>query len=284
MTSAAELAGRFRLKRSGAEWRGACPACGYKTGLSVSEKAGKVVFWCASCSATGQAELARVLLGAEGPQGPRPAPVPDAPDPTRLQAAMALWARGLELAPRSPGLAYLAGRRVPPPPGAPLRYLPDAKHPSGARFGCLLALVTDAAGQGAALHRTFLAPGGAGKAKAEPQRMTLGNVRGGAVRLYPVAPRLVIAEGIETALAAAELLKLPAWAAISAGNLGDSLALPPEVREVVIAADHDPPGLAAAARAAARWKAEGRRVQIAKPEKPGTDFNDVLRERMARGG
>ncbi|UPY37026.1 toprim domain-containing protein [Sediminicoccus sp. KRV36] len=181
-----------------------------------------------------------------------------------------------------PVTVYLTGRLVPPPPSAPLRYLRDAKHPSDVRLPCMLALVTDAAGRGVAVHRTFLARDGSGKAKVDPVRMTLGQVRGGAVRLYPHGPRLVVAEGIETALSAALLLKLPAWAAISAGNLGDSLILPAEVREVIIAADHDAPGRAAAQRAAARWKAEGRKVRIALPDKPGEDFNDLLR-RHAHG-
>ena len=47
---------------------------------------------------------------------------------------------------------------------------------------------------------------------------------------------------------------------------------------VIIAADHDASGAGKeAARAAAqRWLAEGRRVRLAMPSKPGTDFNDVL--------
>ena len=54
----------------------------------------------------------------------------------------------------------------------------------------MLALLHDLAGELVAVHRTFLAPGGAGKASVEPQRMTLGDVRGAAVRLYPAAPHL----------------------------------------------------------------------------------------------
>ena len=90
-----------------------------------------------------------------------------------------------------------------------------------------------------------------------------------------------MAEGIESALAAAKVLEKPAWAAVSAGNLADNLVLPSAIREVTIAADNDKPGLRSANRAAARWKAEGRTVRLAVPDRAGADFNDVLRDREA---
>jgi putative DNA primase/helicase len=57
-----------------------------------------------------------------------------------------------------------------------------------------------------------------------------------------------------------------------------ALMLPPIVRTVIILADHDVSGAGerAARTAAARWLAEGRRVRIAMPPQPATDFNDVL--------
>lgn len=66
-----------------------------------------------------------------------------------------------------------------------------------------------------ALHRTYLAPGGAGKAPVEPAGTMLGACAGGAVRLAePPAGRpapLVAVEGIETALSLASgLLSGPA--------------------------------------------------------------------------
>lgn len=278
--NAAELAARYGLKRNGREFRGACPCCG-KPSLTIEDKAGRTFWRCFyGCD---QGDLTRALLGGEVVRLPDSASAPNPDEADRRKAAMALWDKGVALTLGDPVTASLTARQVPPPAGAPLRYLRDAKHPSGARLPCMLALVTDTAGRGVAVHRTFLAPGGAGKAKVEPARMTLGQVRGGAVRLYPPGPRLVVAEGLETALSAALLLKLPAWAAVSAGNMGDSLALPAEVREVILAADHDAPGRQAAQRAAARWKAEGRSVRIALPDKPGTDFNDLWRERAARG-
>lgn len=279
-TSAAELAARQGLRRVGREWRGRCPACGYANGLSITEQNGKPMWWCASCR--DQPAVTAALLG-EGAVRPSTTPATSADDGDRRASALRLWGAGGP-AVGSPVARYLAGRGLTLPEGAPLRFLADAKHPSGRRFGCMLALLVDVDGRPAAVHRTFLAPAGEGKAKAEPQRMTLGHVAGAAVRLFPVAEQIAIAEGIETAIAASILLRMPCWAATSAGNLGNSLVLPPEVREVVIAGDADPPGREAAQRAARRWKAEGRRVKVALPQRDGTDFNDLLLERQRDGG
>lgn len=278
MSSARELAARLGLRRSAGGWTGRCPACGYKTGLRLSEKAGRALWWCASCQ--DQAAVTAAIAGGEVAPVPAEPAAPGGDTLDKQAAALRLWDAAL---PRqgTPVEAYLA-RRLPGADLAALRdvaFLPQAKHPAGARHPCMVALLRNVRGQPVAVHRTFLAPGGAGKAKLDPAKMTLGPVRGAAVRLHAVADRLVIAEGIESALAAAHLLRLPAWAAVSAGNLRDSLALPPSVREVTIAADHDPPGLAAAQAAAARWKAEGRAVRIAKPHRPAADFADLLAER-----
>jgi putative DNA primase/helicase len=109
---------------------------------------------------------------------------------------------------------------------------------------------------------------------------------GGAVRLCPVSPEIVIGEGIESSASAGLLLGLPAWAALSATNLERGLVLPAAVRSIIIGADHDfmtrrgrRPGQEAAAIAAGRWRREGRRAHIATPDKPGLDFNDLLQER-----
>jgi putative DNA primase/helicase len=275
MTSAPEIAARLGLKRAGRGWQGACPCCGYASGLRLSEKDGRALWWCASCH--DRNALSAAVLGQAEPVAAR-APGPGNAAPDRRAAALALWDDAMP-AEASPVETYLKSRGLGLPPAPPLRYLRDAKHPSGARAPAMLALVQDGSGRPAAIHRTYLRPGGEGKAKLDPPRATLGAVAGGAVRLYPEAPRLVIAEGLETALAAAILLRLPAWAALSAGNLADALALPPAVREVIIAADADTPGRNAARAAARRWRNEGRAVRIAAPDREGADFNDILQER-----
>lgn len=86
---------------------------------------------------------------------------------------------------------------------------------------------------------------------------------------------LVIGEGIETSASAALIINAPAWAAVSAGNLGYRLVLPDEVNKVIISVDPDLPGRKAAWAACARWRQEGRDVKLALPSGSG-DFNDYL--------
>ena len=50
-------------------------------------------------------------------------------------------------------------------------------------YPALIAIVRDAAGEQIAIHRTYLAPDGSGKADVPKPRMMLGSVAGGAVRL-----------------------------------------------------------------------------------------------------
>ena len=114
--------------------------------------------------------------------------------------------------------------------------------------------------------------------------MMLGPAAGGAVRLAAAGETLIVGEGIESSLAAAQASGLAAWAAASAAGMR-LLNLPPTVREVVIAADNDKSrtGEEAARAAATRWLNEGRRVRIAIPPQPGTDFADILVGRAEPG-
>ncbi len=182
----------------------------------------------------------------------------------------------------TPAEAYLADRGLALPDVPDLRFHPDLTHwETRTGFPALVAIVRNGGGVIVAVHRTYLAPGGAGKAEVPKPRMMLGPVAGGAVRLAPPGESSVIglAEGIETGLSVLQACSdLPVWAALSAGNLAQ-IALPPDAARVVILADNDGEGagLRAAERAASRHHAEGRQVWIAMPDRVGDDFNDLLR-------
>jgi hypothetical protein len=124
------------------------------------------------------------------------------------------------------------------------------------------------------LHRTWLREDGGGKTDLGPAKAMLGSCRGAAVHLTELGDILMVGEGIETCLAAMQATNHTVWAALSTSGLR-SLELPRRAREVIVLADGDDPGEAAAKDAARRWKHEGRRVRIARPPK-GMDFNDLL--------
>jgi hypothetical protein len=141
---------------------------------------------------------------------------------------------------------YFVSRGLHVPSALRLGFHAGLKHPSGTVWPAMVALVSRGTDDApVAIHRTFLARDGSGKAPVDPQKMMLGPCSGG-----------------------------PAWAALSASGLR-ALELPTDVREVVVLADGDDPGEAAARDAALRWSCEGRRVRIARPPR-GFDFNDVL--------
>jgi hypothetical protein len=139
-----------------------------------------------------------------------------------------------------------------------------------------LALVEG--GEGFAVHRTYLRPDGGGKAGLpDGDKMMLGATAGGAARLSGGVSRLVVAEGIESALSLlCGLLAEPAtvWAALSTSGMR-SLRLPAKPSRLVIAADGDRPGRAAAFALATRAHRHGWRVAMLDPG-DGADFNDVL--------
>jgi phage/plasmid primase-like uncharacterized protein len=128
------------------------------------------------------------------------------------------------------------------------------------------------------LHRTYLQQDGSGKADITPNKMMLGNTKGGAVRLTPPGKRLVIAEGIETAFSVYLSTELPTWAALSSsGLLNVKVPALDITQEIIIAADADKAGIGAADKLKARLLVDGYKVSIATPPE-GMDFNDLLRE------
>ena len=86
--------------------------------------------------------------------------------------------------------------------------------------------------------------------------MMLGPCRGGAVRLADPSDVLMVGEGIETCLAAMQATGYPAWAALSTSGLR-ALDLPEDVRDVIVLADGDDPGEAAARDCALALEAGG---------------------------
>lgn len=174
---------------------------------------------------------------------------------------------------------YLHSRGIVAAIPSDIRLLPGHRHkPSGRMYPVMLAAIRRwPCKELVAVHRTWLLPDGSGKAPLEPAKMMLGPASGGAVQLSAPAQKIVIAEGLETALSVMQETSLPVWAGLSTSGM-TGLVLPdlPLAQEIIIAGDNDPAGRKAAIHAAENWTKEGREVRLAFPPLD-QDFNDMLK-------
>ena len=288
MAAADAIAKALGGRKAGIGWIARCPAHDDRNpSLSLSTgRGGKILLRCHS--GCGQAQVidalrARDLWEHRGRHCGRPrAAKADHPknapserdDTDRIEYALRIW-RAAVPAPSTLAETYLQSRGLCLPLSSALRFHGGLKHSSGGIWPAMVALVSRGPDNAPlAVHRTFLARNGGGKASVDPKKMMLGPCRGGAVRLSQPGNMLMVGEGIETCLAAMQATGHPAWAALSTSGLR-ALDIPDYVREVIVLADGDDPGEAAARDCAMGWQREGRRVRIARPPR-GQDFNDVL--------
>lgn len=161
-------------------------------------------------------------------------------------------------------------------------------------FPCMMVAMTGPDNTLWALHRTWLAPDGSGKAPVDPPRKILPRFTGAAMRISRgmsgLAPTeaakrgvtgpLLICEGVEDGLSIAIARPdLRVWAAGTLGNIGE-IVLPDCADQVIVAADNDwdkPQAIKALDKALAKLAAQGRPVRVARSP-IGKDFNDVLQE------
>jgi putative DNA primase/helicase len=144
----------------------------------------------------------------------------------------------------------------------------------GKRFPAMVVpVIRDSLLQGAQV--TLLDADGRGKLSVDAPRLSFGKLRGGHVPIGQSDPNrpLIVAEGVETAMAASQITGMPAIATLGAQNL--RTVEPPPCSEIIITADNDDTGRDAAEALARRLC--GRKVRIAVPDGPkGYDWNDVL--------
>lgn len=144
----------------------------------------------------------------------------------------------------------------------------------------MIDTVTDAAGRALSMHRTFIQDGRKASAPAPKTLMKGLPLSGAAIRLTPVSRSLGIAEGIETALAAAELFEVPVWSCITTAGI-ENFEPPEGVRHVIVFADNDAnfAGQAAAYRAAHRLSLKGYEVEVCIPPITGDWLDELNRAR-----
>jgi hypothetical protein len=286
---AAGIARALKGRKQGRGWMARCPAhndCDPSLSINAGVD-GKVLFKChAGCP---QDQVLAILRdrGLWNSCDDRPhlqtvtRPIDrDDDDKDRTAAALAIWNTSIP-AQNTLVEVYLRARGITVQVPASLRFHPSLKHtPTGTIWPAMIALITGADGSPIAIHRTYLALNGTGKADVTPAKMTLGPCKGAAVRLGDeIQPGqwLAVAEGIETALSVMQSCGLSGWAALSAENL-KVVKLPPQATMITVCADHDVNGAGqrAGRTLADRLLHDGRRVRVATPKIPGTDFNDEL--------
>jgi hypothetical protein len=283
-----EQEGRSLVERLGGRWSPnggmcRCPAHDDRTpSLSVRPGRTRLLFHCfAGCEAS---EVLRALEAGRLLQPCTPAApslVPAEGDRGRRAAAKRLWEDARPIA-GTPAEAYLAFRGLSAA-SAELRYHPRTPHgprPLTRFRPALIAAVRDESGL-VAVHRTFIDRASSDLAAIANPRCGLGRFGHGAARLDGGGPRLGLAEGIETALSATALFGVPCWATLGTERFR-LVALPPEVRELLLFLDHDGGGRRAE-RLAREAFAHIPLIEAHYPERRGDDWNDVLR-RAARNG
>jgi putative DNA primase/helicase len=271
---AAEIAAALGGRKVGSRWMARCPAHGDRVpSLSARDAPdGKVLVYChAGCEQT--QVIAALRDHGLWPTSDRsygkiiraqPRHLADSQyDPKkteRTEAALAIWRSSIP-APGTMVETYLQSRGIKSALPPTLRFHSGLRHPSGGVWPAMVALVTRGNdGTRVAVHRTFLGIDGRGKAPVDAEKMMLGPCRGGSVRLGPTGDVLMVGEGIETCLSAMQASGRTAWAALSTSGLR-TLELPREIRDVIVLADGDEPGEAAALECARRWRRDERRLQ-----------------------
>ncbi|MBD8546040.1 DUF7146 domain-containing protein [Sphingomonas sp. CFBP 8760] len=290
-TSIAKVAANATdLRRSGDEMKGLCPFHAENT-ASFFVNEGKKVFHCHACDAGGDViELHRRLHSVDFRQacldlvGSEPAVPLALANPVlvamrraeSVKRARAIWQKATPIG-WSLTETYLTTRGIGHAVPGSIRHTHvarwwDEDGREGRREPAMIAALQDREGRVAGIQRTFLDRDGR-KSTRGTARLSLGRVRGCAVRFGPVADTVMLAAGVEDGLAVRLMFPgASVWAAVGDGNL-PHVRLPAEVRRVIVCGDADAPGRTAAAAAMAAYAKAGLAVEDLVP-RAGKDFNE----------
>lgn len=305
--NAATLADAMGAKRSGLGYLTRCPAHGDRTpSLFFKDGDKAILFKCfAGCSGDEVVEALRNRGDWSGDktwQAPTLKQDEEEARRKQQQKAQSLWHTASEIEPGDPVHRYLTETRrlnlshIP----TDLRIAPsleywtvddDAKPRLVTKTPALLAAVRGLSGELLALHRTYLSTDGTkfkpeayGMPASAPVKKVVGSIGGGAIHLHEPGDTLLVAEGLETALAAHILSGYPAWAAVSAGNM-ERIEIPSEVKTLIICVDNDEAGERASAKLARRLRNNGIEAMLSIPglihPQEGTDWADIVNREVA---
>lgn len=274
---------------------GPCPICGGRDRFRYDDKDGSGSYYCNQCGAGAGITLLMRLHKWDFPTAcqrvdeiiGRTRRNPVAPKADNAAKRKADIERILKEAAK-PEIAreYLAGRGLSTfPPilrGHPALPHVDEDNRRTGSFPCVVAPIAGPDGKLQSAHRIYLAD-------VKPKKKLMApveTVSGAAARLFPVGDTLGISEGIETAIAAHELFKVPVWAAITATGI-EQFVPPQGIKRLVIFADNDAnfQGQKSAFALAHRLSVARDRtiapIEVQVPPKADTDWLDVLIEERA---
>ena len=283
--------------RGKVELTGPCPVCGGVDRFAINTR--KQIWNCRGCGRGGDvislvehidgisfADAVATLVGnTSRRQAVANRPLPKTSDDDAERTAKALAIRREARDPRGTLLEDFAHRKLDLPEeaaGEAIRFHPACPF-GGARTAAMVALVRDVnTNEPKAIHRTALDTNGCKTSVDGNDRLSLGPVGGGAVKITPdenVTLCLGVGEGIESTLSmrfAHEFGESPVWALLSSGEV-NAFPVLEGIEALWIAVDHDAAGTTAAHTCARRWKAASREVFLIKSRHLGDDLNDTAR-------
>lgn len=289
---------RFLLPVMGVDARflggkhGPCPVCGGTDRFRWDDKEGTGSYFCSGCGPGDGFMLAEKVTGKTFKElfalvqdnigtGPMPEIKPKTDEQSNRMAMRAVWESAEKPSEDSPVGLYQKNRLGRLWPSNAIREASGLRYGTADVHPAMVARISDPEDRGVNMHLTFLTDDGR-KAAFEPVKKVMkGTLPDGcAIRLWPAAKVMGIAEGIESAMSAAILYKMPVWAAVNSTMLAKWV--PPEIaEEIYIFGDNDGnfAGQAKSYALAHRLVAQyGRQVRVEIPYDPGMDFNDILKK------
>lgn len=256
-----------------------CPMCGGRDRFRFTDAEERGLYYCSGCGPGSGWDLACKISGKSKSEvrkealvlikgAPTPA-TPQSDEKASRRAMKELWEGAVTPSATSPVGLYLTRRLG--------RYWKsDAIRESRTT---MVSRISDPSGRGVNLHLTYLTKDGQ-KADVEVQKKVMRGTlpEGCAIALWEAREIMGIAEGIETAMSAAILFKMPVWAAVS-GVMLAKWQPPAIARKIVIFGDNDMnyTGQMRAYELAHRLSMKGGvEVDVRIPEHVGTDWNNVL--------
>lgn len=206
-------------------------------------------------------------------------------DPDKRAAAKALWdaAKPIE---GTLAETYLRARGIKRDlAGVDLRFHPAASVTAytphrGDKHPAMIGAIRKPDGSFIGAHVTYLAADGRAKANVSPARKVYGNQDGGAIYLAPVSERMVLGEGVESALSAGEITGRAPIAAVCSGNMKKMTPID-GVDDWLVAYDRDAnqTGLKAGQAFVRRATEAGKAARAFPPPADVKDWNDAAQRR-----